>query len=290
MTFDDTIQNTWGIDASSASLTGNFIAEEPFAFWIETDSSLAHSVAVSLPCDGDGVSALKLLVETLLMKLSHIPAGEAAIRYRDSVVLPTIETFLAGVSSPKDPENWRELRHRLGALKGVSAVMAGVSESLAGMDDLAGESKMAAIVSSAVSLARSFIETAGVSESRRFAEETLETAFRTEHFTLGKLASERVEKLGEIVESGCQEVFSFLAAAREWLEPRDSERVAFCTLKAIDDEVKTRALLVHFDENGAETLCSVLKGMYEMGEMDGLRRNPMKVRKVGMMRCRLRGI
>ena len=149
---------------------------------------------------------------------------------------------------------------------------------------------MAAIVSSAVSLARSFIETAGVSESRRFAEETLETAFRTEHFTLGKLASERVEKLGEIVESGCQEVLSFLAAAREWLEPRDSERVAFCTLKAIDDEVKTRALLVHFDENGAETLCSVLKGMYEMGEMDGLRRNPMKVRKVGMMRCRLRGI
>ena len=131
---------------------------------------------------------------------------------------------------------------------------------------------------------------AGVSESRRFAEETLETAFRTEHFTLGKLASERGQQLGAIVESGCQEVSEFLEAAREWLEPRDSERVAFCTLKAIDEEVKTRALLVHFDENGAETLQGVLKGIYEMGEMKGLRRNPMKVREVEMMRRRLRGM
>ena len=285
MAFDDTLQNTWGIDPSSASLTSSFIAEEPFSFWIETETSLAHSVAVSLPCDADGVSALKLLVETLLMKLSHIPAGEVAMRYRDSVVLPTIETFLEGVSSPKEFENWREFRHRLDALKGVSTVMEGVSESMAGIDDLAGDSKMAAIVASAVSLERSFIEMAGVSEARRFADETLETAFRTEHFTLGKLAS---EKLGEIVASGCQEVVEHLVAAREWLEPRDSERVAFCALKAIDEEVKIRALLVHFDESGAETMRSVLKSVYEMGQMEGLRRNPMKVRKMEMMRCRLR--
>lgn len=288
MAFDDTLQNTWGIDSSSASLTSSFTAEEPFAFWIQTETSLAHSVAVSLPEDADGVSALKLLVETLLMKLSHIPAGEAAIRYRDSVVLPTIETFLEGVSSPKEPGNWQEFRHRLDALKGVSTVMEGVSENMAGIDDLEGDSKMAAIVASAVSLERSFIEMAGMSEAQQFADETLETAFRTEHFTLGKVASDRVAELGAIVESGCQKVSEDLAAAREWLEPRDWERVAFCTLKTIDDEVKTRALLVHFDESGAEMLQGVLKGIYAMEQMNGLRRNPMKVETMGMMTCRLR--
>lgn len=288
MAFDDTLQNTWGIDSSSASLTSSFTAEEPFAFWIQTETSLAHSVAVSLPGDADGVSALKLLVETLLMKLSHIPAGEAAIRYRDSVVLPTIETFLEGVSSPKEPGNWQEFRHRLDALKGVSTVMEGVSENMAGIDDLEGDSKMAAIVASAVSLERSFIEMAGMSEAQQFADETLETAFRTEHFTLGKVASDRVAELGAIVESGCQKVSEDLAAAREWLEPRDWERVAFCTLKTIDDEVKTRALLVHFDESGAEMLQGVLKGIYAMEQMNGLRRNPMKVETMGMMTCRLR--
>ena len=129
---------------------------------------------------------------------------------------------------------------------------------------------------------------AGMSEAQQFADETLETAFRTEHFTLGRIASDRVAELGAIVESGCQKVSEDLAAAHEWLEPRDWERVAFCTLKTIDDEVKTRALLVHFDESGAEMLQEVLKGIYAMGQMNGLRRNPMKVETMGMMTCRLR--